>query len=72
MSAALVASVVLACTFGGALLGMLLRRFLPQAHLDADAKDTIKITMGMVASMTALVLGLVTALILALCIGARS
>lgn len=61
MSASLVASVVLACTFGGALLGMLLRRFLPDAQLGADAKDTIKVTMGMVASMTALVLGLVTA-----------
>ena len=61
MSATLVALIVLTCTFGGALLGMLLRRILPDDHLAADSKETVKLTMGLVGSMTALVLGLVTA-----------
>lgn len=61
MSATLIAFVVLACTFGGAMAGMLLRRVLPEEHFGADSKDTVKITMGLVGSMTALVLGLVTA-----------
>jgi Protein of unknown function (DUF4239) len=53
--------VVVVCTFGGALSGMLLRRVLPDQHFCADSKDTVKITIGLVGSMTALVLGLVTA-----------
>jgi hypothetical protein len=52
---------VFACTFGGALLGMALRRALPAHHLDDGSKDTIKLGIGLVATMTALVLGLVTA-----------
>ena len=61
MSATLIAFIVLVCTFGGALSGMLLRRVLPDHHFSADSKDTVKITIGLVGSMTALVLGLVTA-----------
>lgn len=40
---------------------MWLRGRLPQHHLDADSKDTIKVGIGFIATMTALVLGLVTA-----------
>jgi len=61
MPATLVAFIVLACTFGGALFGMLLRRILPENHLGTDSKETVQLTMGLVGSMTALVLGLVTA-----------
>jgi hypothetical protein len=61
MSAVLIAFVVLVCTFGGALSGMLLRRVLPEDHFCTDSKDTVKVTIGLVGSMTALVLGLVTA-----------
>jgi Protein of unknown function (DUF4239) len=61
MSATLVAFIVLACTFGGALLGMLLSRMLPDDHLGKASKETVTLTMGLVGSMTALVLGLVTA-----------
>jgi hypothetical protein len=53
--------IVLACTFGGALLGIFLRTVLPEAHLSADSKDTVRLGMGMVATMTALVLGLLVA-----------
>ena len=52
---------VLACTFGGALLGMLLRAVLPERHLSADSKETVRLGMGMVATMAALVLGLLVA-----------
>lgn len=61
MIAELVAFATFVCTFGGALIGMLLHRVLPPAHFGADSKDTVKVTMGLVGSMTALVLGLVTA-----------
>jgi Protein of unknown function (DUF4239) len=61
MSAILTAFIVLFCTFGGALSGMLLRGMLPSDHFSAESKDTVKITIGLVGAMTALVLGLVTA-----------
>lgn len=61
MSADLVALVVFVCTFGGALAGIALQRYLPDNHRSADSRETVKITMGLVGSMTALVLGLVTA-----------
>jgi hypothetical protein len=53
--------IVFACTFGGALLGIWLRGALPEHHLSADSKDTVKVGIGLIATMTALVLGLVTA-----------
>jgi hypothetical protein len=52
---------VLVCTFGAALLGMLLRAFLPERHLSGDSKETVRLGMGMVATMAALVLGLLVA-----------
>ena len=56
-----IAGPVFASLFGCALLGMLLRKVLPPNHLSADAKDTVKLAMGLVATMTALVLGLLVA-----------
>lgn len=56
-----IAGPVFASLFGSALLGMLLRKVLPPNHLGADAKDTVKLAMGLVATMTALVLGLLVA-----------
>lgn len=61
MPAGLVASMVFVCTFGGALLGIVLQRRLPESHRSSDSRETVKVTMGLVGSMTALVLGLVTA-----------
>ena len=49
------------CVFGAALLAMRLRAALPQHHLSADTKDTVKLATGLVATMTALVLGLLIA-----------
>jgi hypothetical protein len=53
--------VVFACVFGGALLGMLLRRNLPEHHLSSDSKDVVKLGMGLLATMSALVLSLLIA-----------
>jgi uncharacterized protein with PQ loop repeat len=50
-----------AFVFGGAALGIFLRAALPQHHLSADSKDTVKLSMGLVATMTALLLGLLVA-----------
>jgi hypothetical protein len=40
------------------LLGVGLRRLLPQDHVSADSRDAVKLAMGLVATMSALVLGL--------------
>ena len=61
MEAIVVGIIVFAFTFAGALLGMRLSAVLPEHHLDADSKETIKLGIGLIATMTALVLGLVTA-----------
>lgn len=58
---ALVGTIVFACTFAGALLGMWLRAALPEHHVDSDSRDSIKTGVGLIAAMSALVLGLVTA-----------
>jgi hypothetical protein len=47
-----------ACIFGGAMLGMALRRLLPAHHLRDDSKDTIKLGAGLIATLAALVRGL--------------
>jgi hypothetical protein len=52
---------VFACVFGGALIGMALRRVLPEHHLSADSKDVIKMGTGLTATMAALVLALLIA-----------
>jgi Protein of unknown function (DUF4239) len=49
---------VFACVFGGALLGMLLRKILPEDHLSGDSKDVIKLGTGLIGTMAALVLSL--------------
>jgi hypothetical protein len=51
MSDLAVASIVFACVFGGALLGMLLRVALPEHHLDDRSKDVVRLGMGLVATM---------------------
>ncbi len=58
MSSLAISGIVFACVFGGTLLGILLRRALPEHHLSADSKDTLKLGMGVIGTMGALVLGL--------------
>jgi hypothetical protein len=49
---------VFACAFGGALLGMFIKRLLPAHHISPESKDVVRVAMGMVATTVALVLGL--------------
>jgi hypothetical protein len=58
MNTTLTALIAFGCLVGAVLLGRTLRRLLPEDHLTADSRDTIKLAMGLVATMTALVLGL--------------
>jgi fluoride ion exporter CrcB/FEX len=58
MNSIVVSSMVFAFVFAGALVGMGLRRALPEDHLSSDAKDVVKLAMGLVATMAALVLGM--------------
>jgi len=53
--------IVFACVFGAALFGLFLRAILPQEHLSADSKDTVRLGIGVIATMAALVLGLLVA-----------
>jgi hypothetical protein len=55
------AAITFACTFGCAWAGMVVRSWLPQAHLSKESQDVVRLGMGLVATMTALLLGLVTA-----------
>lgn len=58
MNSLAIAATVLACVFGGALAGLFLGRRLPHDHLGEDAKDIVKLGIGVIATMAALVLGL--------------
>ena len=60
MNPAVVGAIVFACTFGGALFGFWLQK--RRKHdLDLESSETIRQSIGVVATMTALILGLVTA-----------
>src|ERR1035438_3206739 len=61
MSSIIVSLIVLACVFGGALLGVVLRSALPPQHLNAETKDVVKLGTGLVGTIAALVLGLLIA-----------
>ncbi len=56
-----IGGIVFACTFGGALFGMLLRTVIPDPHLSGDSKEVIKMGTGLIATLAALVLGLLVA-----------
>jgi hypothetical protein len=58
MNITLIAIILFLVLVGAALLGRRVRRHLPEDHLSADSRDTVKLAMGLVATMTALVLGL--------------
>jgi hypothetical protein len=61
MSSIAIGSIVFACLIGGVLLSIVLRAALPEPHLAANTKETVKVAMGLVATMAALVLGLLVA-----------
>lgn len=61
MNASLLFFAVFGFVFGAGFLAARLRAAMPEHHLSADTKDTVKLAMGLVATMTALVLGLLVA-----------
>jgi hypothetical protein len=61
VNALVISSIVFACVFGGALLGLFLRVVLPEHHLSTDSKDVVKLGMGLIGTMAALLLGLLVA-----------
>jgi hypothetical protein len=53
-----VSLIVFACVFGGSLAGTFLHVKVPGSYLDNDAKDAIKLALGVMVMMSALVLSL--------------
>jgi hypothetical protein len=54
----MIAVVSLVCIFGGALLGRVLQRLLPDHHMTGKSEDAVKVGAATIATMAALVLGL--------------
>ncbi|SDP01911.1 DUF4239 domain-containing protein [Afipia sp. GAS231] len=61
MSAIALACITFVCISGGVLLGMFLRKALPEHHLSTDAKDVVRLGTGLIGTIAALVLGLLIA-----------
>jgi len=58
MSAPLTASIILVCMLCGMALGSYLRLVLPDEHTQADSKDILMTSAGMMATLIALIIGL--------------
>src|SRR5215468_2955509 len=58
MNVSLTSVAVLAGLLTALVVGTWIRRLLPEHHLSADSKDTVKMATGLVGTMAALVLGL--------------
>jgi hypothetical protein len=58
VNTSLTTGIVAACLLAAVSIGMRLRRFLPEHHLSPDSRDTVKLTMGLVATISAVLLGL--------------
>src|SRR5512139_1864927 len=58
MSSQLIATVILACMLIGMVLGSSLRLVLPDDHTQADSKDILMTSAGMMATLIALIIGL--------------
>ena len=58
MSAPLIAFIILACMLCGMALGSYLRLVLPEHHTQADSKDILMTSAGMMATLIALIIGL--------------
>jgi hypothetical protein len=61
MNAIVLSLIAFAIILGGATLGALLRKTLPDHHLAGDAKDIFRLGAGLIGTMSALVLGLLIA-----------
>jgi hypothetical protein len=56
LNSIVIAGIVFAFAFGGAVVGLVLQRVLPEAHLQPESKDIIKLGTGLIATMAALIL----------------
>ena len=61
MNTEIISLIIFGCVIGAVLIGRSLSRRLPQDHLTADTKETVKLAMGLLATMSALLLGLLVA-----------
>jgi hypothetical protein len=61
VSALLLSLITFVIILAGIFVGSLLRRTLPQHHLDEDAKDVVRLGTGLIGTIAALVLGLLIA-----------
>ena len=61
MNSITTSAVVFACISGGLVVGLILRRSLPDHHLNSESRDTVKVGTGLVGTMAALLLGLLVA-----------
>jgi len=53
-----VSSLIFALIFIAALAGMAIRRAAPDDHFAPEAKDTVRLAIGLIVTMTGLVLGM--------------
>jgi hypothetical protein len=58
MNAIVVSSIIFVCIFAAAVLGVAIRRILPEDHVGSDAKEVVRLATGLIATMCALVLGM--------------
>jgi len=58
MSSWIIGAIVVACTFGGTILGYRFQSLLPKEHLTPETRDIVKVVMGILGTLSALVLGL--------------
>jgi hypothetical protein len=56
-----IAVIAFACIFSGTLVGMFLRKVLPDHHLSDESKKVIELSMVIIATLAALVIGLLLA-----------
>lgn len=61
MSPLTITCIAFACIAGGALVGMLAARRLPEHHLTGESKDIIKVSLALISTLTGMVLGLLVA-----------
>lgn len=61
MNTEMISLVIFGCVVGAVLMGRTLSRHLPEDHLSAETKETVKLAMGLLATMSALLLGLLVA-----------
>lgn len=61
MNSSALALVAFVFIFGSTLLGMALRKIMPEHQLSENTKDAVKLGTGLIATLAALVLGLLIA-----------